>query len=188
MRREIWETAVRSPQVIYVNQCKQYIPEINTVAFPISQEILQPCDKIVTPPVDSDRTCLRIYEYSRPHLKNLSSVCYKSKKVVEEYEESCLESLYLNLFISIDNYDDLGQPDLGGLSPTRTITINSADDTLFLISESDPADFSLVALAVTIRGGAQRIRNLALSHGWFESLEFNKFLDFSEGVASPLGS
>jgi hypothetical protein len=111
-------------------------------------------------------------------------VCHESRKAVQKHEGSRLESLNLDLYFNIESYDDLDQSLLDDRSPS-TGTINFADDTLFLTSTSTPTDFSLVALAITLGEGAQRIRHLAISHGWVETQEFNRSLHHAGGTASP---
>lgn len=179
---KIWETAVSDPQVICVNQYMCYAMNPDEAMLVIEQQVFQPYDdKMILPFIG---TYLRIYEYSHPFLKRLSAVCHESRKAVQKYEASRLEPLHLDLYFNIESYDDLDQSLLDDRSPS-TGAINFADDTLFLTSTSTPTDFSLAALAITLGGGAQRIRHLAISHGWFESPEFNRSLHHAGGAATP---
>lgn len=81
-------------------------------------------------------------------------------------------------------FNEHGNLDLGDDLPTDTgyVTVNCATDTIFLTNREDPMEFFLDAFAATFQGSS-KIRRLAVSHEWFERLEFNQLLDRSEAAA-----
>lgn len=187
---KIWETAAQDPSVICICQEVDVIgdptptaPKASTLL--IYQMVLQK-SKYLSVPQDAE-VPLDWCVYESPRFsRQLRSICFESRRIAQAYEESYIEEFDLDLYFYFNSDREHDQTFVERIP--STVKINWATDTVFLTSRMSLDLMHIIALAVTMREGADELRNLAISHRWFEGVEFLSLLDNLDFVPDNAGS